>query len=229
MKTFIKNTFNYLFQSSWATVLLSLAFPFLFIETENGWILFFSLLYFFPAAIIHYKGKRWIGYISSLLSLMVTVLLTLLLGMSMAYFPNPFDVHEDYAARYENREKIESITGISIPEFTVESSKITHIGQFDFEFTTDAVLKFKTLPSEKTFRYLDSICELEVLDSVDTSSKIFAPGIESYYPCWSKEKNKYQFSIVSDLLKVRLHKEDAFFTLTLEKNSPYAELRYGNY
>ena len=73
----------------------------------------------------------------------------------MTYFPDPSDVQDEYASLYENKEKIESITGITIPDFTVDSSKISNISQF--EFTSEAVLRFKTLPNEKTFRYLDSL------------------------------------------------------------------------
>lgn len=62
-------------------------------------------------------------------------MLTFVLGFTMAYFSDPSDVHEDYASLYENREKTESITSIGIPDFTVDSSKITNISQFDFEIT----------------------------------------------------------------------------------------------
>lgn len=224
----LRNILTIPFRFSWITLLLGMAFPYLFTETFNGWILFVSLLYFFPAAIIHYKGKRWTGYIASLLSLMVTVFLTLVMFIGMAYFPDPSDVHDDYASLYENRSKIESITGISIPEFTVDSSKITHMSQFDFEFTTEAVLKFKYPLSNKTFQYLDSLCELYTPASVDTTQE----GSTQSEPAniyWSKENNKYQFSIIGDPLKKNMHKEDAFFMLTIKKNSPYAELTYGNY
>ena len=57
MKSFFNTIINWLFKKSWITLLLGLAVPFLFTENYNGWILFVSLLYFFPAAIIHYKGK----------------------------------------------------------------------------------------------------------------------------------------------------------------------------
>jgi hypothetical protein len=102
LKSFINTIINWLFKNSWITLLLGMTITFVFIKTSNGWILFFSPLYYFPAAIIHYKGKRWIGYIASLLSLMVTVMLTFVLGFTMAYFSDPSDVHEDYASLYEN-------------------------------------------------------------------------------------------------------------------------------
>ena len=224
----LRNILAFPFRHSWITLLLGLAFPYLFTETFNGWILFVSLLYFFPAAIIHYKGKRWIGFIASLLSLMVTVFLTFLMVIGMAYFPEPSDVHDDYASRYENREEIESITGINIPEFSVDSSKITHMSQFDFEFTSEAVLRFKTPIGNKTFHYLDSLCEQYTPPSVDTtftSSTQPAP-VNTF---WSKEKDTYHFSLVGNTQDKKLHSEDAFFSLTIKKNSPIAKLRYGNF
>jgi hypothetical protein len=197
-------------------------------ETYNGWILFFSFIYFFPEAIIHYKGKRWVGYIASLLSLMVTVLLTFVLSFAMTYFPDPSDVHDDYASVYENREKIESITGISIPDFTVDSSKITNMSQFDFEFTSEAALRFKTLPDEKTFLYLDSLCELYTEPTVDTTVT-GPPQPDPINTFWSKEKDAYHFSLYGNTADKKLHSEDAFFSLTINRNSRVAKLRYGNY
>ena len=228
MKSFINTIINWLFKNSWITLLLGLAVPFLFTETYNGWILFVSLLYFFPAAIIHYKGKRWTGYIVSLLSLMVTLLLSFAMFAGMAYFPDPSDVHDDYASLYENREKIESITGISIPEFTVDSSKLTHFSQFDFEFTSEAVLRFKTLPDEKTFRYLDSLCGLYTAPTIDTTVT-GSPQPEPVNTLWSKEKFGYHFSLVGSTQDKKLHSEEAFFSLTINRNSRIAEVRYGSY
>lgn len=228
MKSFFNTIINWLFKKSWITLLLGLAFPFFFIETENGWILIVSLLYFFPAAIIHIIGKRWIGLLASLLSLILNVLLLFVLAIAQAYFPEPSDVHDEYASLYENRAKIESITGISIPEFTVDSSKITHISQFDFEFTTEAVLTFKTLPTDKTFRYLDSLCKLYTPTTIDTSvtGSLQPEPVNTF---WSKEKDAYYFSMIGNTQDKKLHSEDAFFSLTITKNSRIAEMRYGNY
>jgi hypothetical protein len=200
----------------------------LFFYTYNGWIIFLGFVYFVPAAIIHLIGKRWTGLLASLLSLFFSVFLLLIWAISQAYFPEPYDVHNNYASLYENRERIESITGISIPEFTVDSSKITHISQFDFEFTTEADLTFKTLPDAKTFRYLDSLCELYTPPSVDTT----VTGPQQPEPVniyWSKEKDTYHFSLYGNTEDKKLHSEDAFFSLTIKKNSRIAEMRYGNY
>ncbi len=124
---------------------------------------------------------------------MVTVLLTFVLSFAMTYFPDPSDVHDDYASVYENRERIESITGIIIPDFTVDSSTITNMRQFDFEFSAEAALRFKTLPDEKTFRYLDSLCELYTEPTVDTTVT-GPPQPDPINTFWSKEKDAYHFS-----------------------------------
>jgi hypothetical protein len=202
VKSFFNTTINWLFKKSWITVLLGLALPFLFTETYNGWILFFSFLYFFPEAIIHYKGKRWVGYIASLLSLMVTVWLSFVMFAGMAYFPDPSDVHD--------------------------SSKLTHFSQFDFEFTSKAFLRFKTLPDEKTFRYLDSLCGLYTAPTIDTT-EAGSPQPEPVNTFWSKEKFGYHFSLVGNTQDKKLHSEDAFFTFTINRNSRIAEVRYGNF
>lgn len=118
---------------------------------------------------------------------------------------------------------------MELPEFTVERSQITHLQTFDSESTTNIVLKFKTLPNKQFFNTLDSICKLEVPDTVEENSKIFSAGLESYYNVWSKDSNQYKFSMIGDPFKRTLLKEDAFFMLTIKKNSPYAQLKYGNY
>jgi hypothetical protein len=228
VKSFINTTFNWLFQRSWTTILIALILAALFFYTYNGWIIFLSFVYFIPAAIIHIIGKRWVGLLASLLSLIFSVFLLFIWGISQAYFPEPSDVHDDYASVYENRERIESITGISIPEFTVESSKITHISQFDFEFTTEAVLKFKSLPSDKTFRYLDSLCKLYTPPAIDTTVS-GSPQPEPVNTFWSKEEDAYYFSLLGNTEDKKLHSQDAFFSLTITKNSRIAKMRYGNY
>ena len=228
MKSFINTTFTYLFQRSWATVLIALLLAALFFYMYNGWIIFLSFVYFIPAAIIHIIGKRWIGLLASILSLIFSVFLLFVWAIAQAYFPEPSDVHDDYASLYENRAKIESITGSSIPEFTVDSSKITHISQFDFEFTTEAVLTFKTLPSDKTFRYLDSLCKLYTPTTIDTTvtGSLQPEPVNTF---WSKGKDAYYFSMIGNTQDKKLHSEDAFFSLTITKNSRIAEMRYGNY
>lgn len=130
---------------------------------------------------------------------------------------------------YEDEEKIEEIIGMELPQFTIENSQTTHLQAFDAESSNNVVLKFKTLPDKQFFNTLDSICKLEVPDTVEENSKIFAAGLESYYNVWSKDSNQYKFSIIGDHLKRTLHKEDAFFMLTIKENSLYAELKYGNF
>jgi hypothetical protein len=117
MKAFINTIINWLFKNSWVTLLLSFAVPFLFMETYNGWILFFSFIYFFPEAIIHYKGKRWVG----------------------SPQPEPVNVY------------------------------------------------------------------------------------------WSKEKDAYHFSLYGNTEDKKLHSEEAFFSMTINRNSRIAKLRYGSY
>lgn len=110
----------------------------------------------------------------------------------------------------------------------MDSSKITHMGQFDFEFTTEAIIRFKTLPSNKTFRYLDSLCALHTPAAVDTAIT-GSPRREQVNTFWSKENNTYYFSVNGNTESKELHSKDAFFYLTIEKNSRIAEMKYGNY
>lgn len=219
----LRNTTAILFRHSWTTVLLALILPALYLLTFSGWVILLNFGYFFPAAIIHYKGKRMTGHIASILSMMLMVLFTLPL------LTDAGNIFSGTTANYEDEDRIESIIGIDIPEFTVESSELTHSQSFDAESTTHATLKFKTLANKQFFDYLDSICKLEAPDTLAPNSKIFVAGLESYYNPWSKEKNEYQFSMIGDPLNKTLHKEDAFFMLTIKKYSPYAELSYGNF
>lgn len=142
---------------------------------------------------------------------------------------NSCDFNTEMNNNYENEERIEEIIGVDLPEFTVESSEITHVQAFDAEATTNVVLKFKILPDKQFFLKLDSICALEVPDPIGKNNTIFVAGLESYYNPWSKDSNEYQFDIIGDPLKRKLHKEDAFFMLSIKKNSAYAKIRYGNF
>lgn len=118
------------------------------------------------------------------------------------------------------------VLGISIPEFTVDSTNIPHLSQIDFEFTSEAILRFKTLPSDYTFRYLDSLCALHTPATVDTPVTGSPQPVNTF---WSKENNAYHFSINGNTEDKKLHSEDAFFSFTIKKNSRIVELRYGNY
>ena len=103
-----------------------------------------------------------------------------------------------------------------------------HFSQFDFEFTSKAFLKFKTLPDEKTFRYLDSLCGLYTAPTIDTTEAV-SPLPEPVNTLWSKEKFGYHFSLVGSTQDKKLHSEEAFFSLTINRNSRIAEVRYGSY
>jgi hypothetical protein len=142
---------------------------------------------------------------------------------------NSCDYNTEINNNYETEEKIEEVIGVDLPEFTVESSQITHAQAFDAEFTTNVVLKFKILPDKQFFLKLDSICALKIPDTIEENNKTFVAGLESYYNPWSKDSNQYRFEMIGDHLKRRLHKEDAFFMLSIKKNSAYAEIRYGNF
>ena len=148
---------------------------------------------------------------------------------SLSLFWKYSDSFNGISSNYEDEDRIEQIIGIDIPPFTVESSELTHSSSFDSESTTHATLKFETLPNKQLFDYLDSICKLESSDTLEANSEIFVPGLESYYNPWSKDKNEYQFSMIGDPLIKKLHKEDAFFSFTIKKNSRIAELTYGNF
>ena len=219
----LRNITTFLFGKSWITVLLALILPALYLLTFSGWVILLNFGYFFPAAIIHYKGKRMAGHIASILSMMLMALFTLPLLADSA------NIFNGTTSNFEDEDRIELIIGIDIPPFTVESSKLTHSSSFDSESTTHATLKFETLPNKQLFDYLDSICKLKAPDTLAPNSKIFVAGLESYYNPWSKDKNEYQFSIIGDPLRRTLHTEDAFFMLTIKKNSRIAELIYGNF
>lgn len=223
MKSIINTTINWLFRKSWITVLLALLLLSLFLYTFSGWAILLSFAYLLPAAVKHFKGKRWTGFIVSILTMILMEL------FSLSLFSEYSDIFNGISSNYEDEDRIEQIIGIDIPSFSVESSELTHSSSFDSESTTHATLKFETLPNKQLFDYLDSICKLESSDTLEVNSEIFVPGLESYYNPWSKNKNEYRFSMIGDPLNKTLHKEDAFFMLTIKKNSRIAELTYGNF
>lgn len=76
------------------------------------------------------------------------------------------------------------------------------------------------------FRYLDSFCGLYSPPSVDTTEAGSPQQVKTF---WSKEKFGYHFSLVGNTQDKKLHSEEAFFTLTINRNSSIAEVRYGSY
>ena len=103
---------------------------------------------------------------------------------------------------------------------------------FDFEFETHAVLRFKDIPSEKTFQFLDSICKLNTPNTIDTTVDYENPEPikpVSKYLNWFYEKGEYFFSMVGNDGSKTLHSTDAYFRFSIHRNSRLAYLTYGNY
>lgn len=146
----------------------------------------------------------------------------------LVYFttiPNP----RKYAKRYENRTEIQRILGVEIPKFKIVDSQLKHLSGFDFEIAVESTIEFKTLPDNKLFCLLDSICALPVPEEIDKNSCYFYYGLENTYSCWSKNGNKYFYVRFTDFGEKFLHSKDAYFNFEITKGSKTAEIEYGNY
>lgn len=229
MKTQFKQSLSYCIEKWWILPLISamaVALSFLF---ESEWLLISGLLLLLASVIIQLIRKRWkLGCLTGLL-VFVYILISVLWVIKVSFAPNRERVHRQFARKYENRKEIQKITGIEIPGFEIVESRMLHMRPADFEFETVCTIKFEKPLGEDLFRTLDSVCALPVPDTADVNSSFFFNGLENVYPCWSKEGTKYEYERSTDFGEEFLHSKDAYFYLTLERDSLTAHLRYGNY
>lgn len=229
MKTQLKKELSYCIEKWWMLPLISAMAILLSFLFESEWLLISGLLFIIASVIIQLIRKRWkLGCLTGVL-MFIYILISVLWVIKVTLAPNRERVHRQFARKYENRKEIQKITGIEIPDFEVVESRMLHMRPADFEFETVCTIEFEKLPGDNLFRILDSICALSVPDTADVDSSFLYNGLKNVYQRWSKEGNKYEYGLINDFGEEFLHSKDAYFYLTLEKDSLTAHIRYGNY
>jgi len=131
---------------------------------------------------------------------------------------------------YESRSHIQEIIGVKIPEFDViNSQNESNNALFDSESNTKTTIEFRSLPDDKLFLLLDSICKLPFPEKVDVNSIFFYISLESSSRCWSKKGDKYYYGRNTDFGEKFLRSKDSYFYFRITKGSKTAEIEYGNY
>jgi len=229
MKTKVKKVLSYCIEKWWMLPLVSATVIVLSFLLDSEWMLISGLLLIIASVIIQLNRKRWkLGCLTGIL-MFLYIAISALWMIKVTFAPNPDRIHRQFARKYENRKKIQKITGVEIPDFKVVESRMLHMRPADFEFETVCLIEFKELPGDNMFTTLDSLCALPIPLSAEVNSSFFYNGLERVYGCWSKEGNKYEYGRNTDFGEKFLHSKDAYFYLTLEKDSLTANLRYGNY
>ena len=128
-------------------------------------------------------------------------------------------------SKYEDKDEIENITGIELPDFDIVDSDLDESKGFNFEFTKNCNIEFETLPEQQIFNTLDSICKIPIPEKVDPNTKQYYQGVEGKFACWQRDSNTYTFN------KEYLYTEgkDHFFRLVLVKGSKKGKLSYGTF
>lgn len=125
--------------------------------------------------LFYYLAWRWklVGKKLRIFFLLLSPLF-LVLYMILFYQGFIFYIHHQYASRYANREAVERITGVNVPDFTIKKH---HKGEISFrgEFTDELLIEFEEIPTSECYHALDSLSALK--DSP-----------------WSKNGEKYSFS-----------------------------------
>ena len=224
----MKKLLSYCFYKWWilplsSVVLIGLSFVF-----DSVWFLIISIILIIVSVIYQFIKKGWkLGCLNGLI--MLIILFISVMWFVLQLFPGPEKIHKKYSKRYENRAELQKILGVEIPGFTIVDSRLKHFNYSDFEFNVHCTIGFKTLPDDKFFYTLDSICALTVPDKPDENSSYFYYGLESVYSCWSKKGNKYSYVRNTDFGDKILHSRDAYLYFNITKGSKTAEIVYGNY
>jgi hypothetical protein len=120
-------------------------------------------------------------------------------------------------ASYTDSDTIEEMTGVELPEFRVIDSKMKQVSSFDFEQTGGADIEFLEVPDEAFFRILDS----KLNDGGKNKEEIEGE--------WTRNGNKYTYSLMPMGGKSDFVREDGYFFLYIDKYSRKASMTYGNY
>jgi len=224
----MRKLFSYSFEKWWIVPLFSLFIIGLSFIFNSIWFVILGIVLVAVAVIYQFAKKGWkMGCLAG--TAMLVVIALSFFWFALQLFPTPRKIHRQYSKQYENRSEIQRIIGVEIPKFKVINSQLNHLNGFDFEFEVQCTIEFNTLPDDKLFTRLDSICNLPVPPEPDENSSYFYYGIGDIYPCWSKDGNKYKYVRISDSGEKFLHSRDAYFNFEMTKGAKTAEIEYGNY
>ncbi len=196
--------------------------------TNNEWFVLAGLAVITVSVVLNFITKGWKKGCLTGTIMLVIVLLTAL-WLLMQIFPTTGQVHRTYSKRYEKKTAIEKIIGVEIPKFKVIDSDLTSFRPVDFEFNIETAIEFTTLPEDKFFNTLDSICMLPFPQVPHYNPSFFYTFGDVLFRCWTKEGDTYKYGRMGDAGKEFLHSRDAYFYFTIEKGSNTAKIVYGNY
>lgn len=224
----MRKIFFYFLGKWWIASLLSLLIIGMSFIFDSVLFVIIGILFVAVSTIYQFVIKGWkIGCLTGTTMLVIIALSAFWFFLQLT--PSPEKVHRQYSKRYENKSEIQRIIGVKIPDFKVIDSQLKHVNNFDFEFKVQCTIVFNSLPDNKIFTMLDSICNLPVPQEPDENSSYFYYSLENINRCWSKDGNKYKYVRNTDFGEKLLHSQDAYFNFEMTKGSKIAEIIYGNY
>lgn len=159
-----------------------------------------------------YITKRWnlIGKKIRVLLLLISPLFLIFYAILCFYgFNIYYDYHRKY--RFTNTETIEKITGIDYPDFNIvkyNKDKSSFLGDYNDQL----IIEFEKIPSDRFYQQIDSLVATE-----DSG--------------WSKHDNTYSYSKMwgngLPAPEGEDDEEDMSFSISFDKGSKQAILRYG--
>lgn len=221
----VKKILAFIFTPWWRGLILILIIFSLALILDDEYIL---LLSFFAALIcLIYQLtqiKTSVVILNSIL--MLAIIFISLFGLCVkVMFPSQQRIKQSYSSIYEDKDEIENITGIELPDFEIVDYDLDESKGFNFEFTKNCNIEFETLPDQQIFHTLDSAWKIADTEKINQNEQINYQGSESKFTCWQRDSNSYTF------YKEFLYSEgkDHFFKLVFVKGSKKSKLSYGTF
>ena len=171
--------------------------------------LFFSPMFF-------YLTKKW-GIWKKSLRIILLLISPLFLSIyfTVIIMALPFIDRARNAFRFSNKEVIEKVTDISLPDFRVTRYHYGGLSSFQGDFEDGLTIKFKKVPSIVFYQTLDSL--IAVQSECEEACWHKHNDIYSYHGMWSKESFPARKKWDGDMS----------FSITIRKGEREARITYG--
>lgn len=221
----VKKILAFIFTPWWRGLILILIIFTLALFMDDEYLL---LLSFFAALICLIYQLTKIKTSAVILNsvIMLAIIFISLFGLCIkAMFPSTHRIKQSYSSIYEDKDEIENITRIELPDFDIVDSDFDESKGFNFEFTKNCNIEFETLPNQQIFNTIDSACKLDKTVNINPNAQIIYLKSEDKFTYWQRDSNTYTFYKEFLFSEGKNH----FFKLVFVKGSKKGKLSYGTF
>jgi len=221
----VKKILAFIFTPWWRGLIIILTLFSLALFLDDEYILLLSFIAALICLIYQFtRNKTGVVVLNSVI--MLVIIFISLFGLCIkVMFPSQQRIKQSYSSKYEDKDEIENITGIELPDFDIVDSDLDESKGFNFEFTKNCNIEFEALPDQQIFHILDSACKITDTEKINPNAQLNYRGSEGKFTCWQRDSNTYTF------YKEFLYSEgkDHFFKLVFVKGSKKGKLSYGTF